>query len=106
MLNYENSKRRFWKFYSRYFQQTPIVTFPSVYDGLTAAGGTYVDILDGRNSKYSSFTDQIDGGTSGKGSTQYTGLDAAGGTYSDVLTGETSSTSISYSLAVEGGDSA
>lgn len=102
---HENSSRRFWRFYSRYFQQPSITKFPSDYDGLTSAGGAYVDILNGQNAGYSSFTDQIDAGTSGTGSTQYTGLGAAGGTYADILTGVTSSTATTYSEIIQGSSS-
>ncbi len=56
----QNSTRRFWRFYSRYFDQTK-----TLYTGLGAAGGTYADILTGvTSSTATSYSDIIQGGSS------------------------------------------
>ena len=57
-----NSNRRFWMFYSRY---AFLGVFKTLYTGLGAAGGTYVDILTGvTSSTATSYSDIIQGGSS------------------------------------------
>jgi len=106
---HSNSKWKFWRFYSRYFPRSPVITDDVIYNGLGASGGTYADVLNGQNASYSSFTDQINGGSSANKTSPvldlYTGLGAAGGTYADVITGVTSSTATSYTLTLQGGNS-